>query len=376
MQQHPRGIFEKAHGSGVWWVRYADAQGRERREKAGTKGMAMQLYRRRKTEAAQGRKLPENLRARPVTFQEITIAGIEWSKANKASWRQDCVRFAQINRLIGSRPAHEITPQELERALRKLMEDRGWAPATFNRVKSIISMAYRLAVQNGVVNSNPARLVRQMRVDNGRIRFLSPAEEMRLRQAIMEDCPQHLPAFEIAVNTGLRASEQFHLTWEDVDLERRQICLTQTKNGRVRYIPLNPTATKAFAAMRQTHDGDGKVFLNTVTKSRYQGQARTTARNWFEAVCRKAQLQDFTWHCLRHTFASRLVMSGVDIRTVAELMGHRTLAMTMRYAHLAPQHQQDAVERLERFHPKPTGTKTGTGVSDAQAESNQVVSIQ
>jgi len=78
-----------------------------------------------------------------------------------------------------------------------------------------------------------------------------------------------------------------------------------------------------------------------------------------------AGLEDFTWHCLRHTFASRLVMAGVDIRTVAELMGHRTLAMTMRYAHLAPDHQRAAVDRLE---PTATGTATDNGTRSAMVQ--------
>ena len=362
---HPRGIFERPNRSGVWWIRYADAQGREHREKAGTKGMALALYRKRKTEALAGKKLPESIRKRPILFSDIAAAGLEWSKDHKASWQSDVGRFKKLNSILGQRPAEQITPQELEAALRKLMAENHWAPATFNHHKNVASLAYRLAIQNGQVTINPARLVRQLRTDNGRIRFLSHEEEAELRQIIAAEFPQHMPEFDLALNTGMRAGEQYKLLhWEHVEFERRQIMLPTSKNGRPRYIPLNQPAMDALWALRQVSPtGNGRVIVNTVTPGRYHGQPRSTARNWFERAIAKAGLADFTWHCLRHTFASRLVMAGVDLRTVAELLGHRTLAMTFRYAHLAPSHQLAAVERLAAWKAetaKSTGTTTGT----------------
>ena len=93
-----------------------------------------------------------------------------------------------------------------------------------------------------------------------------------------------------------------------------------------------------------------------------QGEPLAGARHWFKPAIRTAKIRGFTWHCLRHTFASRLVMAGVDIRTVQELMGHNTIAMTVRYSHLAPTHTLAAVERLDRaVSEAPTDTKTGTG---------------
>jgi len=91
------------------------------------------------------------------------------------------------------------------------------------------------------------------------------------------------------------------------------------------------------------------------------GHALKTPKEWFMACCQKAGIQDFTWHCLRHTFASRLVMAGVPLRKVQELMGHKTIAMTCRYAHLAPEHLQDAVLKLDGWGQKPTESKTETG---------------
>ncbi|MGH9393069.1 MAG: tyrosine-type recombinase/integrase, partial [Terriglobales bacterium] len=102
--------------------------------------------------------------------------------------------------------------------------------------------------------------------------------------------------------------------------------------------------------------------------------------HWFEAAIRKAGIAEFPWHCLRHTFASRLAMAGVDLRTVQELLGHRTIQMTVRYAHLAPQHTLEAVERLGRFGGVQTGTRTGTGgfcgSEPAPGDAAQVQAVQ
>jgi integrase len=140
----------------------------------------------------------------------------------------------------------------------------------------------------------------------------------------------------------MRASEQFSLKWSQVDLERKILTLPKTKNGAVRHIPINSVAASAFAGLRAKGNGSEDVFPS----KRKDGAALVSARGWFKPALRDAGIKSFTWHCLRHTFASRLVMAGVDIRTVGELLGHKTLAMTMRYAHLAPAHNAAAVDKL------------------------------
>lgn len=145
--------------------------------------------------------------------------------------------------------------------------------------------------------------------------------------------PEHLAELDIAIHTGLRKSEQYRLTWSCVDFERQILTVPQSKNGETRHVPLNSTALAAFLLLKRYSDGAG-VFRSV------------GPRRWFEPAIEKSGLTDFTWHCLRHTFASRLVMAGVDLRTVQELLGHKTIAMTCRYAHLAPSHKLAAVARL------------------------------
>ena len=180
--RNARGIFEKVPGSGIWWIRFNDAQGRYRREKAGTKGMAIDLYRKRKVEALEGKKLPERLRRATVTFAEIAKDALTYSKVHKAgtSYRCDAGRMEVILGWFREYPAASITAQDIERQFQK----QEWAPATANRYRALLSLTYRLAIRNGKVKENPARLVPHRLEDNARIRFLSAEEEIALRKAI------------------------------------------------------------------------------------------------------------------------------------------------------------------------------------------------
>ena len=121
--------------------------------------------------------------------------------------------------------------------------------------------------------------------------------------------PNILPKLEIALNTGLRRGEQYALTWNDVDFGTKLLAVSQTKNGETRYIPLNSAALSAFAVLYRKSSGEGYVFTSR------NGDRLLKGRHWFEPAVREANVKDFSWHCLRHTFASRLVMAGVDLRT-------------------------------------------------------------
>jgi len=112
-----RGVFEKVPGSGIWWICYFDADGRKRREKAGRKSAAIQLYRKRKTEVMEGKKLPENFRATAVLFSELAEDVLEYSKTHKLSYAHDCYRMAKLEDTFGDRRAEGITPQDFERRI-------------------------------------------------------------------------------------------------------------------------------------------------------------------------------------------------------------------------------------------------------------------
>lgn len=361
-RNYPHGLFEKIPGSKVWWVRHADSMGRIRREKAGTKSAALDLYRKRKTEALQGKKLPENLRAPVVSFTELAQDTLAYSKAHKRSYDDDLIRMEKLLAAFRDRAADSITPHDLERHLAQAAEDGDWKPATVNRYRALVSLVYRLGIQNGKVKENPARLVKHRQENNARVRWLSEEEEVRLRAYLEAACPQFISELDLALHTGMRLGEMYSLTWDGVNLSRKVLTIPRSKNGEMRHVPLNSAAISALEAFKKRGDGTGKVIRNE------KGEALAGSRYWFEPALKKAKIYRFSWHCLRHTFASRLVMRGVDIRTVQELMGHKSISMTVRYSHLAPKHTLAAVELLAGGSTAaPTDTKTST----EGAEQNQ-----
>jgi integrase len=229
----------------------------------------------------------------------------------------------------------------------------------------LLSLTFRLGVENSKVKNNPARLVKLRRENNGRIRYLLPEEEVRLREAIAEKCAHHLPELDFALNSGLRLTEQYSLTWDCVNLDQRLLTIPLSKNGETRHVGINSSARAALQIVHDSANGQNYVFLNRF------GQRAAGPREWFEPGVKEAGLKDFTWHCLRHTFASRLVMAGVDLRTVQDAMGHKTIQVTVRYAHLAPKHQLAALERLCETNDAldgATATRTATSADSGQAD--------
>jgi site-specific recombinase XerD len=367
VRKKPKGIYEKFPSSNVWWVRYADATGRIRREKVGTKGSAIKLYRKRKTEVLEGKKLPETLRGKKITFTQLSEDALEYSKTHKRSFGDDEIRMAKLVESFGQRVADSILPQDIERWLSNRV---GLKPSTLNRYRALLSLTFRLGMENGKIATNPARLVRQRKENNARTRFLAPEEETKLREVILRNCPHHLLELDLALATGLRLSEQYGLTWSNVNVERKSLTIPLSKNGHSRHVPMNQTAIAAVRMAQSQSNGQPWVFLNRF------GQRLSGPREWFDQAVKDAKLADFTWHCLRHTFASRLVMAGVDIRTVQELMGHKTIQMTVRYAHLAPKHQLAAVEKLcdtVAVQSSATDTQTDTNRFEQSESATRVI---
>jgi integrase len=156
----------------------------------------------------------------------------------------------------------------------------------------------------------------------------------------------------VALNTGLRLGELMGLTWERVDLSRGVIRLEVTKSGRRREVPLNAESYDALVSLNPK--ASGRVFR---TKS---------VRKAYENAVTNAKLDDVNFHTLRHTFASWAVMRGVSLKELQELLGHSSLAMTMRYAHLAPERLRSAVTRLEGLtSSQPTTESTQASTHDA-----------
>jgi integrase len=154
----------------------------------------------------------------------------------------------------------------------------------------------------------------------------------------------------------MRKSEVLKLKWENVDLKHGFILLDKTKNGDRREIPINSTLRQTLSGLSRCLDVT-YVFYDADTRKSYGDVKRS-----FQTACRRTKTKDFRFHDLRHTFASHLVMAGVDLTTVKELLGHKTLTMTLRYAHLAPSHKVKAVDILDN-------TLNGTQVTQLVTQS-------
>jgi integrase len=168
---------------------------------------------------------------------------------------------------------------------------------------------------------------------------------------------------DLASNTGLRKGSQYGLTWDMVDFRSRMSNIPRTKNEEPIHVPLNDAAVAALRVVHDRGDGRGRVFQSAKT-----GEPLENGRHWFDGAVMEAGIKNFRSHDLRHTFASRLLMKGAPLEDIADLLGYKSLTMTRRYAHLAP-NKLDAVVSLL----KATATTTATSENGSEAVTSQVV---
>lgn len=293
-----------------------------------------------------------------------------WVTANRKSGTATVARLKAAFKASLGIALSDITAFQVER-WRSQRIASGVAAATINRDLTALKAALQKAVEWQLLDTHPLAAVKPSKVDDhGRLRYLSAAEELRLREALagrdskireerergnawrsarghdlLPSIPangygDHLtPMTLLALNTGMRRGELTSLVADDIDFERRMITVrgSVAKSGMTRHIPMNAEASAVLEAYLAQHQGSGRLFaLERLNKG-------------FTAVLTQAKIYAFRFHDCRHTFASNLVMAGVDLNTVRELLGHADLKMTLRYAHLAPEHKAAAVALLGKL---------------------------
>jgi integrase len=216
--------------------------------------------------------------------------------------------------------------------------------ARVNRYMAALSTAITTAVKEWEwIEDNPLRKVSKLKEPRGRVRYLSDEERELLLIACKESHnPDLYLTVILAMSTGGRQSEIWGLNWKCVDLKNGFITFEETKNDEPRSVPLTGHALELMMERSKVP----RVDTDLVFPSRVDRQKHFDFRRPFQMALKASQIKDFRWHDLRHCAASYLVMAGVDMRTVAEILGHKTMQMTQRYTHLSPEHLKDAVAKM------------------------------
>jgi site-specific recombinase XerD len=332
------GVQEWPAGSGKFRIDYYDADGRRHREKIGTEKRAIDVYHQRRAEILDGRFIPRSQRPK-ITFKELAEGRMAAKKIRLAarSYHTDELRLKSLLEEFGPISAEKVSVEKINAFLATLKAG-GASGSTANRYRSLLSNIFAFGVRNGRVAVNPISRVDRFREGESRVRFLDAGEEKSVRAAVRAQSAEHEAEFDMALHTGLRRGEQYGLTWDRIDLDRG-ILTVYGKTGR-RFVPINSAARAAIEQL--WHASNGSRFV--CPDKRRDDQVDW--RHWFAEACATAKVDNFRWHDLRHTFASRLVMAGVDLRSVQELLGHKSIVTTQRYAHLSPDHQKANVQKL------------------------------
>jgi integrase len=320
----------------------------------------------------QERKDAEQERTDSVLVSELVEDLREYIRSHPSQYKDQRnvgYRLDRINRGIGDKPAATLKPKELEAWLDSLTFERKGkkfgqplADASVNRIRVMVSSAYKRGIHNEKVTVNPVKATPQRKVRNGVVRWLHDDEEARIRAALQARIAKaeaeerydhanrqrhHLCEFVIALHSGMRKGEQYGLVWPEVETKSRHIHVKESKNGTERYIPMSKEALASFRTLK---------FMALTRKDRAEGTpnpapedsvfALGDPKKWWKEVLAEAKVKSFRWHDLRHTFCSRLVMAGRGLKVVQELAGHRDIKMTARYAHLDHRSKLSAIESV------------------------------
>ena len=266
----------------------------------------------------------------------------EHSKPKKRAWTRDDVSLSHLNPFFGEYNLMEITPAIIS-DYKSIRLKEGAAPATLNRELSLCKHAFNLAYKEwNWVKENPFCKVKMERENNERDRILGYEEEKQL----FEVSPEWLKEIIIfALNTGCREGEILGLTWQGVDLYKKIVVIRQSKTGYTKTIPITPTLFELLKTKNKVRH----LHYNLVFPS--ENGTRFTASNLgrtFRSALKKVKIDNFRFHDLRHSFASRLAQSGVDLYLIQKLLGHRDPRMVQRYSHHSVESLRNGIEVLER----------------------------
>ncbi len=272
---------------------------------------------------------------------------VEAMPGKPASIRVQRIQLLWWKQQLGHYCLAHVTPELVagcKKTLAKGLTPKGGqrAPGTVNRYLAALSHAFTYATREvGWTDTNPVRSVSREREPRGRVRFLTDYERDELLAACRNSNERRLyPLVILALSTGARRGELLRLRWSDLDIRRGLAIIHHTKNGERRAVPVTGYAMELLQEMGRVRRMDTDLMFPSPN-----GRATFPRKAW-ERALREARIEDFRFHDLRHTAASYLAMSGATLAEIAEVLGHKTLAMVKRYSHLTEQHTIKVVARM------------------------------
>ncbi len=325
----------------IWWIAISH-QGKQIRRATGTanRKLAEAILAKVRVNIIEGHFF-ETLEEGERTFEEMIERYIEEHISKKAS-RGSYVYFKKnLCSFFGKSLLAEITPKLIVRYKTSRYKN-GAAASTINRELGVMKAAFNLAIKEWEwCRTNPVSKVAMEKEDNKRYRWLTKGEEERI---FLFSLPWLREIILFALHTGMRRGEILSLTWKGVDLFRKTVTVFHSKNGERRTIPVNQTVFDLLGSKAKVRQSKTELVFHSRA---FTPINIDNLRRSFNLAIQRARIEDFHFHDLRHTFATRLVQSGVDIYKVQLLLGHKSPLMTQRYAHHYPESLRDGVKILD-----------------------------
>jgi len=357
----------------TWQIDYYDPEGKRVRKTFKKKKDAVAEEGKRVSLMAEGRYLDHKKECKTMFGEILTQYEENFKDQASYNWKKVCIaRFKEYfgeNSLLSNIRYVDLETyrnhlktkrvQGQKRKEGKITQGRVRTVATVNREISCLHHIFTKAVEWELIEQSPFDRGKSllMKENNTRLRFLNEDEIERL----IEACPVHLRDIVVcALNTGMRRGEILSLKWDQI--KNGFIYLSKTKTNEPRQIPVNDTLAELFKGMRKRQQLRSEyvfTFVNCggamkdpeknaqcVKLLEDEGMPVNEVKNAFRTALKRAGIENFRFHDLRHTFASQMILKGASIKVVQEILGHKTLTMTMRYAHLSQEHKREAINLL------------------------------
>jgi len=324
-----------------------------------TKTVAKEKDRKFRTEILEGK---HNLKSKNILFETFAEKYLEYARLNKKqkSAKRNQVSFNMLKSHFEGMKLKSVNAWALEQ-FKKDRKEEGRAPGTINRDIDCMKNMMRKAVEWGDLSQNPLRDVKRFKEKSEKMWVLTPEEENKLLEACQKS-PQRKKAKYLrdlvlfGLHSGMRESEIFNMRKDQVDLKNRFILITDSKNNESRKVPVNDTLMEILDR-RMGDQGSNYIFYNskgkklTVLTNAFWYAVKEVGLTRVEVISEKEVRSRFRFHDLRHTFGSRLGMAGKDLKTIMEIMGHKTTKVAMMYQHPMPSHKLEAVKTLDQVPP-------------------------